>query len=65
MNKGQYLSCPSPCTGMYIKLIYYSFESFFFLGEIVRFCNSNSQWSKPNYTNCECPIEQSDQVIKS
>jgi hypothetical protein len=64
INKGQDLSCPSPCTGMYIQSVYYSFESSLLLGEISRFCNSNSQWSKADYTNCECPIEESDQVIQ-
>ncbi|CAF1281408.1 unnamed protein product [Rotaria sp. Silwood1] len=45
INKSQYLSCPSPCTG-----------------QVIRFCNFNSQWSKTNYSNCECPIKQSDQL---
>ncbi|CAF1267055.1 unnamed protein product [Adineta ricciae] len=31
-------------------------------GKISRFCQSNHQWSKANYTNCECPIKQSDQL---
>ncbi|CAF1118189.1 unnamed protein product [Adineta steineri] len=31
-------------------------------GEISRYCNSNSQWSKPDYINCKCPLKQSDQL---
>ncbi|CAF1294791.1 unnamed protein product [Adineta steineri] len=30
-------------------------------GQIFRFCHMNSQWSSPNYTNCECPINNFDQ----
>ncbi|UJR09628.1 hypothetical protein I4U23_013862 [Adineta vaga] len=26
-------------------------------GQIFRFCHQNSQWLKPNYTNCQCPIK--------
>ncbi|CAF1553969.1 unnamed protein product [Rotaria magnacalcarata] len=31
-------------------------------GQVFRYCNFNSQWSKANYTNCECPINQSGQL---
>ncbi|CAF0770589.1 unnamed protein product [Rotaria sordida] len=31
-------------------------------GQVNRFCNFNSQWSITNYTNCECPIKQFDQL---
>ncbi|CAF1549584.1 unnamed protein product [Rotaria sp. Silwood1] len=31
-------------------------------GQIFRFCHMNNQWSKPNYTNCQCPIKKFDQL---
>ncbi|CAF1306566.1 unnamed protein product [Rotaria sordida] len=32
------------------------------IGQIFRFCHMNNQWSKPNYTNCQCPIKKFDQL---
>ncbi|CAF3234208.1 unnamed protein product [Rotaria sp. Silwood2] len=31
-------------------------------GQIFRFCHVNNQWAKPNYTNCQCPINRFDQL---
>ncbi|CAM4872882.1 unnamed protein product [Rotaria socialis] len=31
-------------------------------GQIFRSCHMNSQWSKPNYTNCQCSINKFDQL---
>lgn len=65
VNKGQHVPCPYPCTGMIndrITLSYIIRGLKLIIGQIFRFCQVDRQWSKANYTSCQCSTDKITRV---
>lgn len=65
VTKGQHVPCPYPCTGMIndrITLSYIIRGLKLIIGQIFRFCQVDRQWSKANYTSCQCPTDKFTRV---